>query len=189
MSGTGAAVTLTLVATAISAGALADGHGMTMLLGLALCALGDVLLIRDGDRAPRVGMAAFLLGHVVFFAAFVARGVEITVMVTVLAVMFLPARGVVRWLIPHASAEFRAPIIAYTSIISVMVAGAAATFAREPSWTILGGAVAFMLSDLSVARDRFVASELANRVGGLPLYYGAQLLLALSVYVAAAAAP
>ena len=46
---------------------------------------------------------------------------------------------------------------------------------------ILGGALAFYLSDLSVARDRFIREAFVNRLWGLPLYYGAQLLLAATV--------
>jgi uncharacterized membrane protein YhhN len=43
------------------------------------------------------------------------------------------------------------------------------------------GAVLFAASDLFVARDRFVRPGLANRALGLPLYYAAQVLLALAV--------
>jgi hypothetical protein len=42
------------------------------------------------------------------------------------------------------------------------------------------GALAFTASDVSVARDRFVREDFFNRAWGLPLYYCAQLLLALS---------
>jgi len=35
--------------------------------------------------------------------------------------------------------------------------------------------VAFLASDLAVARDRFVAAGASNRIVGLPLYYLAQL--------------
>ena len=40
------------------------------------------------------------------------------------------------------------------------------------------GALGFFLSDLAVARERFVAKGFTNKLWGLPLYYGAQLLLA-----------
>jgi hypothetical protein len=40
--------------------------------------------------------------------------------------------------------------------------------------------VAFAASDVSVARDRFVREDFLNRAWGLPLYYGGQLLIALS---------
>jgi hypothetical protein len=39
-------------------------------------------------------------------------------------------------------------------------------------------ALAYTASDVSVARDRFVAHAFANRARGLPLYDAAQLLLA-----------
>ena len=46
---------------------------------------------------------------------------------------------------------------------------------------VLAGAIAFYLSDLTVARDRFVTRGFENRIVGLPLYYTGQVLLALSV--------
>ena len=41
--------------------------------------------------------------------------------------------------------------------------------------------MAFALSDLSVARDRFVRPGFANAAWGLPLYFAAQLVIASSV--------
>ncbi|MBW2297136.1 MAG: lysoplasmalogenase, partial [Deltaproteobacteria bacterium] len=43
------------------------------------------------------------------------------------------------------------------------------------------GALSFYVSDLFVARDRFLKNESLNRLLGLPLYYGGQFLLAFSV--------
>jgi hypothetical protein len=43
---------------------------------------------------------------------------------------------------------------------------------------LLLGASLFFVSDLSVARDRFVAREFANKLYGLPAYYAGQLLIA-----------
>jgi uncharacterized membrane protein YhhN len=70
----------------------------------------------------------------------------------------------------------RAPVIAYCLAISVML------------WLALGvdqpevrlGALLFYGSDLFVARDRFAAPGAVNRLLGLPLYYAAQVLLALA---------
>ena len=42
-------------------------------------------------------------------------------------------------------------------------------------------AAGFALSDVSVARDRFGRESFLNRLWGLPLYYGAQCLFAVSV--------
>jgi len=62
-----------------------------------------------------------------------------------------------------------------------MLALAVATVPAPGGWVRLAGAVTFYVSDLSVARDRFLAPGFVNRLWGLPLYYGAQLLLAGSV--------
>ena len=43
------------------------------------------------------------------------------------------------------------------------------------------GAFAFYLSDLAVARQRFVVKSFTNKAWGLPLYFGAQLVLAWTV--------
>jgi hypothetical protein len=42
------------------------------------------------------------------------------------------------------------------------------------------GALGFALSDVSVARDRFVSSGFVNSAWGLPAYYLSQLALAYS---------
>ena len=45
----------------------------------------------------------------------------------------------------------------------------------------LVAALLFYLSDLAVARERFVAPGRTNRLWGLPTYYVAQILFALSI--------
>jgi uncharacterized membrane protein YhhN len=46
---------------------------------------------------------------------------------------------------------------------------------------LYAGAALFYLSDLAVARQRFVAPGFENKLIGLPLYYAGQLLLASAV--------
>lgn len=43
------------------------------------------------------------------------------------------------------------------------------------------GAVAFYVSDVFVARDRFMKGGFVNRLVGLPLYYAGQFLIAFSL--------
>jgi hypothetical protein len=61
-----------------------------------------------------------------------------------------------------------------------MVVTAFGTFGAGGNAAIVAGAFAFYLSDLSVARQRFVVQSLVNRLWGLPLYYVAQLILGYS---------
>ncbi len=48
-------------------------------------------------------------------------------------------------------------------------------------WTAAAGALLFYLSDLMVARQRFVQASYLNRAFGLPTYYLGQLLLAMTI--------
>jgi uncharacterized membrane protein YhhN len=165
------------VCAAIEWGALEDRYGRTVLAALALSLIGDVLLIPKSKAVFRAGILAFLCGHLAYLAAFVIRGIEPR-WALLAAVVLLPlAIGVGRKLLAHVQGGLRGAVLAYIAVISLMVCAASGT--RTP--LVIAGAVAFYLSDLSVARDRFVHKSFANRLWGLPLYYGAQLILAFSV--------
>ncbi|HRY36011.1 MAG TPA: lysoplasmalogenase family protein, partial [Smithellaceae bacterium] len=78
------------------------------------------------------------------------------------------------------------PVIAYIAIISIMVVGAASLAARQDyslqgRALVMAGALLFYVSDLFVARHRFVKKSIVNRYAGLPMYYVAQFMLAFSV--------
>ena len=75
----------------------------------------------------------------------------------------------------------RGPVVAYVAVISLMVVCAAGPVGAGAGPLLLAGALAFFVSDLAVARERFVARGFSNRAWGLPLYYGATLLLASTV--------
>ena len=161
------------------------GYYYLLLLGLIFCLGGDVFLALPQDRMFLMGLVSFLLGHVFyvigfFYLADVGRWTWIGCLVGLLV-----SGGVFLWLRPHLGSML-IPVIAYIIVITVMVVGA---------WTVLGdaklnaagrllvfiGAVSFYLSDLFVARDRFLKSAFTNRLIGLPLYYCGQFLLAFSV--------
>lgn len=161
------------------------GYYYLLLLGLIFCLGGDVFLALPQDRMFLMGLVSFLLGHVFyvigfFYLADVGRWTWIGCLAGLLV-----SGGIFLWLRPHLGSML-IPVIAYIIVITVMVIGA---------WTVLGdarlnnagrlpvfiGAVSFYLSDLFVARDRFLKSEFTNRLIGLPLYYCGQFLLAFSV--------
>jgi uncharacterized membrane protein YhhN len=171
------AASLAFVAVGIAAGALDSTFGRIMLIGLILSLVGDFCLALDG-RAPFVtGLVAFLAAHLAYVWAFAVRGLGDDLYLPLLGVA---AAGVAMatWLLPTVPRELRAPVIAYITAISAMVAFAVSTSTLDTDWRIPSGAVAFYLSDITVARDRFAAPAFANRIVGLPLYYGGQLLLA-----------
>jgi len=165
------------VAVAVSVGALDTTFGTIMVVGLGLSWFGDLFLSYDG-RAPFVGgLVAFLAGHIAYAVAFSNRGLADQLYITVAAVVVISI-PIARWLLPSVPKELKGPVIAYMAVISAMVATAISTNGTAADWRIPVGAISFYLSDLGVARDRFAWPGLVNRIVGLPLYFGGQLLLA-----------
>jgi len=189
------------IGTALAAGATDSAYGGWVLAALCLGWVGDVSLVSGRRAWFLVGLGAFLLSHLTYIGAFATVRPNAVVAVVVAACLLAPAALVARWLWPHLGTDVRGPVLAYIAVITAMVAAAAGAVAREgpaapavavltqgeplPGWvwdaSVMAAAVAFYLSDISVARDRFVAPDFANRIWGLPLYYGAQILFALSV--------
>ncbi|NNC93818.1 MAG: lysoplasmalogenase [Acidimicrobiia bacterium] len=163
--------------TALGAGALDSTFGRWMLAGLVLSALGDAFLLGKQEAAFLAGLGSFLLAHVVFGVAFLARGVSALGLLAVLPLAVFAWR-VLRWLSPHISGRMRAPVTAYAVAISLMGVLAIATAVELWDWRIPVGAVLFIASDIAVARDNFVSAGFVNRMWGLPLYFSGQLLLA-----------
>jgi uncharacterized membrane protein YhhN len=172
---------LCFIATAIAGGATDAGYGSWVLVALVLSALGDVALLGTTSATFLAGLGSFLLGHVAYVVAFGVRGIDIAPTVLAGLVLIGPIVIVLRWLWPHVSGDMRPPVAAYTVVISVMVAGSVGTVAFETDGRIVVAAVAFYLSDLTVARDHFVAPGFVNRLWGLPLYYAAQFVFAWTV--------
>ena len=169
------------VITALLADALLSFYGHLILLGLLLSWLGDVFLIPKRRLFFAAGLASFLLAHLAYGGAFLQQAMDGTSLAIASAAMVVFATVVIRWLWPHLPDGLRWPVVAYLVAISLMVVLASGTLgSMGPLLTI--GAVMFAVSDLFVARNRFIESAVVNRLCGLPLYYAAQLIFALSVH-------
>jgi uncharacterized membrane protein YhhN len=162
---------------AVAAGALDGTYGRLVLGALVLCWLGDVLLIpKSSDAAFKGGLVSFLLGHVVLVVAFAWRGLDPTGLAAAALLSAVAVVLALRWLRPHVPDSFRVPVHAYMAVISLMVVAAAGATAAGVA--VVVGALLFYVSDLAVARERFVEKSFLNRAWGLPLYYAATLILA-----------
>jgi len=170
---------LAFIWVGLAAGALETSYGQLVLLGLVLCLLGDVLLIpRDRPAVFRGGVFAFLLGHVAYSAAFVTRPLDLFGLAAGAVLLVVVVGGTLLWLGRTLPRDMVWPVRVYMVVIGVMSTLACGVTAAGGPWAVAVGALAFTASDLSVARDRFVRHEFLNRAWGLPLYYGAQLLIA-----------
>ncbi len=168
------------IALALASGALETSYGLWLLAGLVLCMGGDVLLIPQGDKTFTAGLASFLVGHLLYAIAFLQLPLNLGAMligllpVTTLAVLSL------RWLWSHLPEHMQLPVLAYIGVICTMLLMAGSTWGAGPGLVVLAGAWGFAISDLFVARNQFIKRGMENRVLGIPLYFGSQLLLAWS---------
>ena len=169
------------LALAAHSGAFASPYGRLIFVGLALSWCGDMFLTSHAREAFLAGLGAFLLAHVAYAAAFMSRGLDQRWLFVAAVPIAVIAMIVGTWLEPYTPPDMEVPVRAYLVVISLMVVFAFATHGFMRAWLIIAGAMAFYLSDLSVASLRLVQTEYATYVVGLPLYYAAQVCLALSV--------
>jgi uncharacterized membrane protein YhhN len=173
------------VAAALVEGAAQSTYGRVLLVAFAFSWLGDLLLLSSEQKAFLAGLGAFLLAHVGFAIAFLVWGVNVRAITVAAAVLAVAGLLLARWLLPHVSAGMKVPVIAYMTALCTMVTLAAgAAWSSPQSRFLLPAAVAFFISDISVARGQFVKPGVSNQVWGLPLYYAAQLAFAASAAVA-----
>ncbi len=159
-----------------------------LLAGLVLCLAGDVLLIPKERKWFTAGLIAFLLGHIAYIFAF-SRLIDLPrihalhgVFMVGLAVFSM---GVYIYFRPHLGQMAR-PVAVYVIVITFMLVAAWLVFATTVvtlSFRVLValGAAAFYVSDIAVARDRFMGARFPNRAIGLVLYYLGQFALAFSI--------
>ncbi len=152
-------------------------------LGLGLSLGGDVALMFKSNRAFLIGLLLFLLAHVVYSIAFtIPSGFHTADLITGAALLALGV-GAYLYLLPGLG-KIKGPVIFYILAICFMVNRAVSTFFGDTftttqAWLMTLGATLFWLSDLVLAVNRFRHPFPANRYG-LFLYYGGQLLIALS---------
>ena len=174
------------VATALTGPQADPGYFRWILAGLLLCLAGDVFLIFfSSKKFFLAGLVSFLAGHVLYAVAFfflagpgTANWIAIVFLLAVSGVVFA-------WLRPHLG-KMLVPVIAYIAIITVMVIGAASLADTETvrfsgRALALAGAILFYVSDIFIARQRFITRNYFNRAVGLPLYFTAQFLIAFSI--------
>jgi uncharacterized membrane protein YhhN len=156
---------------------------LAITLGLVLSLGGDVALMLRSERMFLIGLVLFLLAHVVYAIAFtVPNGFHPADLITG-AVLLLVAVLVYLYLRPGLG-SMKSPVILYILIICFMVNRAISTFFGDAftttqAWLMTLGAILFWFSDLMLAVNRFRHPFKAESTS-LFLYYGGQLLIALS---------
>ena len=158
-----------------------------IIFGFIFAMAGDICLIfHENKRIFMVGLISFLAGHLFYCLAFFISAANLVPLIIAAPILAVLGFFIFKRLSPVLG-KMKIPVLAYIIVISLMVLGAAALFGNtEINITcrilIIFGAILFYISDLFIARHRFVKEDYINRAFGLPLYYSAQYLIAFSLY-------
>lgn len=170
--------------------AMIAGGPFLLVAALLICAVGDALLAQEGEQFFLGGLVAFLLGHLVYIALFLAVAAGLgTGMATLLAepwraflvlAAFVATGALALRLLPAIGEDLRLPVIAYAVAILAMLAAAATL----PLPMVVAGATLFFVSDAILAAERFLLEDdsLPKVVAGPAvwvLYYLGQMAIVL----------
>jgi len=158
-----------------------ERYRLAVLAGLVCSLAGDVFLMLPKDRFL-FGVASFLLAHLAYLVAFTAdtpfgRAPLLLLPYGMLGISVLA----MLW---RGLGSMRGPVVVYVAAIVAMAWQAAA---RADALGTLGaqlaavGAALFVVSDATLATDRFRQPFRAARAVILPTYYAAQILIAWSM--------
>ena len=178
-------LSLLFILTAVSQIHILQPYTLFILIGLMFCLVGDVFLALPQNRMFLCGLVSFLLGHVCYVIGFVSVAVPSKMTLIGIVVTLVIGGFIYLWLKPHLG-TMKKPVIAYIIVISLMMIGAWSVFGArmQPFWGrlfVFVGAISFYVSDIFVARDRFLKDSFLNRLIGLPLYYLGQFMIAYTV--------
>ncbi len=157
-----------------------------ILRGLALSLCGDVCLMLPETLLPlgfELGLASFLIAHLFFLRAF-SRDVRLFGKWLPLLLLLLLSGVNLAVLWPAIGAALRMPVLAYMICLVGMTAQAASralSLGTRGSWLAALGALLFLVSDTTLAFNKFHAPLPASALLVLGSYYSALYLIARSV--------
>ncbi|PIB24496.1 hypothetical protein BFP76_04645 [Amylibacter kogurei] len=163
------------------------------IIGLGLCAAGDYLLSRDGDKNFMLGVGAFALGHLFYAALFLTHPLPLfDIIGDGLGRQFLAAiiaigalMGMILW---SRTGELQFPVTIYVIIICIMGITSLKFLGLDRATIVLGVGL-FMASDIILALEKFVLRDHSIWRSFTPFvvwatYWGAQFFLTFGVIYA-----
>ncbi|WP_315926507.1 lysoplasmalogenase [Mesorhizobium sp. SP-1A] len=170
--------------------AFLQGGPWLLVAALALSAIGDAFLSREGEAAFLGGLASFLAAHLVYIALFLKTGSGLEAFraapwhLALALAMAGFALLMLRLLWPRVGA-LRMPVAAYVAAILAMGLAALTT----PALALIGGAVLFMASDAVLATEKFLMAQDSPHRAWMHravwlLYYPAQAVITLGLLLA-----
>ena len=151
-------VVKTASVAALAAVALLSGASWLLVASLAFCALGDAFLAGNPKRWLPFGLAAFLIGHLLYVPLFLAHEAPPGSLYWPAIAAVGVAAGLGLRILWTSLGKLKVPVVVYVLAIVAMVASA--LLLPEALWPATAGAVAFMASDLVLSQDLFRGARL-----------------------------
>jgi uncharacterized membrane protein YhhN len=154
-----------------------------ILAGFVFSWAGDILLelAQNNESFFMLGLIGFLLAQVMYLAAFISTPGPNAVFGYLLIPIVLYGFALVFFLYPDLG-EMKIPVIVYAVVILSMLAGAVNRLEkvkRQSFFLVLTGAILFVLSDSTIAVNKFSYPFEGARVVIMTLYITGQYLIAL----------
>jgi uncharacterized membrane protein YhhN len=176
----------TLAVSMLAMLAFMQGGPLLLVAALALSAVGDAFLSRDGETAFLGGLASFLAAHILYVPLFLQSGGGLGLLgaeswrgaIALAMAVFGIVMPAALW--RRVGPALRLPIGVYVAAILAMGISALTT---SNLW-VIGGAILFMASDGLLAAERFLLAAISPhrvwmRYADWTLYYAAQLAITL----------
>jgi uncharacterized membrane protein YhhN len=159
-----------------------------MLAGLVCSIAGDIFLMFDKEPFFLFGLGSFLLAHISYITAFSHYpyfkngAVRRQPLLALPLLLFLPLMSWYLW--DDLPAAFKVPVLAYSSVITLMALSSlnmARRVTKQTAMLLLWGAVLFVLSDSMIAVEKFKTTGMPPvfmRFSIMSTYLAGQFLLA-----------
>jgi uncharacterized membrane protein YhhN len=161
-----------------------EERSLVVMLALIFSLAGDVLLMYPDQFVT--GLLAFLLSHIFYILAYrqhrsepnenTLQGVH---RIRLAFPIVLAATGLVIVLYPLLG-ELRIPVTVYATVLALMALQALFRYGRTTSesfWMVFSGAVLFMVSDSTLAIDKFMSPVSQSHFWIMLTYITAQFLI------------
>jgi len=146
-----------------------------LIAALLFSAAGDISLSFKGEKSFLLGIANFLVAHLVYIILFAQHSSTRSGAWWIYLLLAIFAIGMVVILLPKLG-SMKIPVLVYISVIMVM--GVYANMWKGPNEKILlYGAMIFMASDAMIAIDRFVEPIKGSKYFVMSTYYIAQAMI------------
>jgi uncharacterized membrane protein YhhN len=170
---------LAFLMNAIQSSALSCSNpAFWVFCGLCCGFMGDIFLLFRHPAVFQLGVLSFLINHAFYIAANVSLGVSTDGVVMSMPFVVVGGLCIWAWLRPHVG-DMSSSVAVYLVVICTVLAtsfGAVVADLNSGRLCLLCASVVFLVSDLLVARDRFMQRDTFAMALNVPLYFGAQLL-------------